>query len=97
MFEEVDGRQGCVERRGRRRPGPRRARPRAAQPHSMDRRLHDVVRGDVVVPGQRQPRRLHRDPATRARVSTAVTRHRATVSRRIFQNELEVMIQKRSG
>lgn len=28
----------------------------------MDRCLHDVVRGDVVVARQRQPRRLHRDP-----------------------------------
>ncbi|CAH0605781.1 unnamed protein product [Chrysodeixis includens] len=30
----------------------------------MDRRLHDVVRRDVVVARQRQPGRLHRDPAT---------------------------------
>lgn len=37
----------------------------ASEPHSMDRRLHDVVRRDVVVAGQRQPRRLHGDPATR--------------------------------
>lgn len=37
---------------------------RPAEPHSMDRRLHDVVRGDVVVPGQRQTRSLHCDPET---------------------------------
>lgn len=36
----------------------------AAEPHSMDRRLHNVVRRDVVVPWQWQPGGLHRDPAT---------------------------------
>lgn len=36
----------------------------AAEPHSMDRRLHNVVRRDVVVPWQWQPSGLHGDPAT---------------------------------
>lgn len=39
----------------------------ATEPHSMDRRLHDVVGRDVVVARQRQPGRLHGDPATRKR------------------------------
>lgn len=42
----------------------------AAEPHSMDRRLHDVVRRDVVVARQRHARRLHRDPADRSHLLT---------------------------
>lgn len=41
----------------------RNARGLAAEPHSMDRRLHNVVWRDVVVPWQWQPCGLHCDPA----------------------------------
>lgn len=36
----------------------------ASERASMDGRLHNVVRSDVVVTRQRQTSRLHRDPAT---------------------------------
>ncbi|CAH2071367.1 unnamed protein product, partial [Iphiclides podalirius] len=39
----------------------------ATEHHSMDRRLHNVVRSDVVVAGQRQAGRLHRDSETSKR------------------------------